>query len=82
MKQYKNLLIEGLKAIGENTIAQKFDDNQLSVVDASSVTDDTKIVSDLKPTCIIALAAVNHLSDALQYGLGIAKGEYLIVSNQ
>jgi hypothetical protein len=78
---YKNLLVQGLRNIGENAVADEFEAGRMKLAIASSITGNVKLFPELKSACIFALASVNEMDGAMYYGWGIGNGDFVVASS-
>ena len=78
---YKQILIEGLRNIGENKVADEFANGSMKLAIVSSITGSVKLFPELNEVCERALNAVDVNDNVRYYFWGIANGQFAIASS-
>ena len=77
---YKTILVDGLKNIGENNVADEFANGHMKLAIASSIVGNVKLFPELKEVCEKALNSVDATDAARYYFWGIANGQFVVAS--
>lgn len=78
---YKTILVEGLKNIGEEKVANEFANGSMKLAIASSIVGNVKLFPELKEVCEQALNAVEPNDNVRYYFWGITKGQFVVASS-
>jgi hypothetical protein len=78
---YKSILVEGLRNIGEDKVADEFEKGNMKLAITSSITGNVKMFPELKEVCEKALNNVEVDDKVRYYFWGIANGQFVIASS-
>jgi hypothetical protein len=78
---YKSLLVEGLKNIGRETEAKEFENGNMKLAIANSITGNVRTFSDLNNVCLKALETLQANDVVRYYFWGLANGQFIVASS-
>ena len=78
---YKSILVEGLRNIGEDKVADEFQKGNMRLAITSSITGNVKLFHELKEVCEKALNNVEVTDVVRYYFWGISNKQFVIASS-
>lgn len=78
---YKSILVQGLRNIGENKVADEFENGKMKLAISSSIVGNVKLFPELQEVCEKALNSIEVDDKVRYYFWGIANKQFVIASS-
>ena len=78
---YKSILVEGLRNIGENKVADEFENGKMKLAIRNSIVGNVKVFPELQKVCEKALNSLEPTDTVRYYFWGIGNSEFVVASS-
>jgi hypothetical protein len=78
---YKSILVQGLRNIGENKVADEFENGKMKLAIRNSIVGNVKVFPELQKVCEKALNSLEPTHTVRYYFWGIGNSEFVIASS-